>query len=84
MEQRELTNLLIERRKALNLTQAQVAKMSKKPITRQYYNFIENGERRPSVEVAKSLSIVLGISWLLFFEVESNEKLHKDTLEVTA
>lgn len=37
-------------------------------ITQQHYNFIENGKRRPSVEVAKRIASVLGFSWTRFFE----------------
>lgn len=37
-------------------------------ITQQHYNFIENGKRRPSVEVAKRIAAVLGFPWTRFFE----------------
>ena len=37
-------------------------------ITQQHYNFIENGKRRPSVEVAKRLAAVLDFEWTRFFE----------------
>ncbi len=37
-------------------------------VTQQYYNFIENGKRRPSVEVAKRIAAVLGFDWTRFFE----------------
>lgn len=37
-------------------------------ITQQFYNFIENGRRRPSVDVAKRIAAVLGFEWTRFFE----------------
>ena len=40
------------------MSQDEVAKDVK--VSRQYYNFIENGDRRPSPEVAKKIATVLG------------------------
>lgn len=37
-------------------------------ITQQYYNFIENGKRRPSVPVAKRIAAVLEFDWTRFFD----------------
>lgn len=37
-------------------------------IARGAYSNIENGERRPSVEVAKRIAAVLGFEWTRFFE----------------
>ena len=53
-------------RESLGISQENVA--SKCAVTRQYYNFIENGERRPSVETAKKIAAVLGFPWTRFFE----------------
>ena len=39
-------------------------------IARGAYSNIENGERRPSVEVAKRIGSVLGFPWTRFFESE--------------
>lgn len=39
-------------------------------ITQQMYCWIELGERRPSVEVAKKIAAVLGFDWVRFFEDE--------------
>lgn len=39
-------------------------------IARGAYSNIENGERRPSVEVAKRIGGVLGFPWTRFFESE--------------
>ena len=49
---------LTEMRIKENLSQIEVAK--KCAISRQYYNFIENGVRRPSPEVAKRIADLLG------------------------
>lgn len=50
------------------LSGAKVAGMS--GITQQHYSLIENGERRPSVAVAKRIAAVLGFEWTRFFEDE--------------
>lgn len=42
----------------LNLSQAKVASMAR--ITTQHYNYIENGSRRPSPQVAKRIAEALG------------------------
>ena len=47
-------------------TQEQVAKQAQ--MARGAYANIENGERRPSVRVAKRLAAVLGFEWTRFFE----------------
>lgn len=41
---------------------------TKSGISYQYYNFIENKRRRPSVEVAKRIAGVLGFEWTRFYE----------------
>ena len=43
-------------------------------ITSQMYNFIENGERRPSVETAKKIAAVLGFDWRLFYPDEPENR----------
>ena len=50
------------------LTQAEVA--GRAGVSRAYYTNIENGERRPSVDVAKKLGAALDIDWTLFYETE--------------
>ncbi|MED4922940.1 helix-turn-helix transcriptional regulator [Anoxybacillus geothermalis] len=77
MTKEQLRNTLIRAREAKQLTQEQVVSMSGANITRQYYSMIENGDRRPSVDVAKKIAPVLGVSWTIFFEIESNQKLRK-------
>ena len=37
-------------------------------ISRQYYNFIESGERNCPVDTAKKIAAVLGFEWIKFFE----------------
>ncbi|WP_080846122.1 helix-turn-helix transcriptional regulator [Cytobacillus gottheilii] len=49
-------------------TQQQVA--DSVDITRQYYGMIENGERTPSVSIAKKIAVELGFQWTVFFEEE--------------
>lgn len=48
------------------LTQESIAKEVK--ITRTYYTQIENGDRRPSVEVAKRIAVCLDFDWTIFFD----------------
>ena len=60
---------LAEMRIRENLSQIEVAQ--KCAISRQYYNFIENGVRRPSPEVAKRIADVLGFEseWYRLLEI---------------
>ena len=37
-------------------------------ISESYYCLIENGERKPSVEIAKKIANALGFDWTLFYE----------------
>lgn len=83
MTSQELQLFLISKREELQLTQQDVAEQTGYIITRQYYGMIENGERRPSVEVAKAIAKVLKIKWTIFFEINSNQKLHKKSREVS-
>lgn len=55
-------------RHKMALSQSEVA--SKVGITQQQYSFIENGNRAPSVETAKSIAAVLGFDWTLFYRDE--------------
>lgn len=50
------------------LSQEQVAEQV--GISQQFYSFIENGERTPSVETAQAIANVLGFPWTRFFEAE--------------
>lgn len=42
-------------------------------ITKQYYSYIENGERRPSPELAKKISDLFGFYWGKFYENSQEE-----------
>lgn len=77
MSNKQLRDILLTARQEKRLTQEDVVSLSKENITRQYYGMIENGERKPSVKIAKSISEVLSIDWTIFFEINGNEKLHK-------
>ena len=45
-------------------------------ISQQMYSHIENGKRRPSVEVAKRLGDALGFDWTRFF-TETSDNIAK-------
>lgn len=64
---------LEELRRLHEFTHEEVA--SRAEISRHYYTMIENGNRRPSVAVAKRIASVLGFDWTLFFEQKCNESL---------
>lgn len=64
---------LAEARKKKNLTHQNVADLA--GIKRQYYGMIENGERTPSVGIAKKIAEILDVEWTLFFDYESNKTL---------
>jgi putative transcriptional regulator len=68
---------LIRQREKNGLTQEQVAKESE--IERTYYNMIERGKRRPSVEVAKRIGNVLQFDWTVFFSTKCNKTTQKDS-----
>ena len=53
-------------RKKKNLTMREVGLMAN--ISESMYSLIENGKRRPSVDVAKRIAAVLNFDWTLFFE----------------
>lgn len=48
------------------LSQEQIAEQV--GISQQFYSFIENGDRTPSVETAQAIANVLGFNWTRFFE----------------
>lgn len=57
---------LIKLRKEKNATQEQIA--TECGISRQYYGFIEDGNRNVPVKTAKKIAEVLGFDWQRFFE----------------
>lgn len=70
MENREW---LKEKRIDKKMTHDEVAKAS--GIERAYYTMIEQGKRRPSVQVAKAIAITLNFDWVLFFDDKCNDSL---------
>lgn len=67
---------LKDRRAAVGLTQEEVAK--KTSIARTTYAAYEQGERDPSVTVAKKIGVVLEFHWTLFFENNVHESCNGD------
>ena len=67
-------------RLAKGLSQLDVAK--KVHITFQYYSYIENGERRPSPQVAKRIAVALGFPDTWYRLLEDNDQ--KDECEKRA
>ena len=59
---------LIEARRKKGFTQEQVA--TNCGISRQYYSFIESGDRNAPVKTAKKIAEILGFDWQKFFECE--------------
>ncbi|MBP1917219.1 DNA-binding XRE family transcriptional regulator [Lederbergia galactosidilyticus] len=72
MTKKELTITLMEARNKKKMSHQDVVEKINKSITRQYYGMIEKGDRRPSVDVAKSIAKVLDLNWTIFFEVNCN------------
>lgn len=64
-----MRNWLKNIREGAELSQDQVAKTA--DISQQHYSFIENGERRPSPEVAQKLASVLGFDWTRFYNPDA-------------
>lgn len=54
------------KRKRLGLAQTEIS--AAVGISRQYYNAIENGKRRPSPEKAKKIAEILDFDWRRFYE----------------
>jgi len=50
----------------VGMTHEEVAKSV--GVKRQYYSMIENGDRTPSVKVARKIGEVLNFNWTIFFE----------------
>lgn len=56
---------LIQMREAKGLTRTDIIK--KIGITQQAYNYIENNNRNPSVELAQKIADVLDFDWTMFY-----------------
>lgn len=76
MTERTWLTALRQKRK---FTQEQVAELAN--IKRPYYTMIENGTRRPSVEVAQKIASVLRFKWTLFFNQDSSVSLPRSSDE---
>lgn len=72
-------NWLKNIRKTEKLTQIEVAE--KVGVTRAYYTNIENGERRPSVDVAKRIGQALDLDWTRFYEADPDEEAEEERQE---
>ena len=59
---------LIKYRNQKGLTRLEVSKLT--DITQQMYYYIENGERRPSPDLAQKIAKVLNFDWTKFFKKE--------------
>lgn len=68
---------LINKRLERNLDQQDVAELI--GTTQQFYNYVENGKRRPSPEIAIKIGKVLNFDWKLFYEKKT--KANKFTKE---
>lgn len=69
---------LKEIRTIKGLTHEQVAIESQ--ISRSHYTHIEQGNKTPSVEVAKRIGKTLGFDWVIFFETESSYREQKQVI----
>lgn len=65
-----MSESLKEKRKAINLTQSDMAKLV--GCSEQYYNMIENEKRTPSVKTAKEIGRILNVEWVNFFKDKIN------------
>lgn len=63
---------LIQIREAKNLTRADMVERLK--ITQQAYNYIENNNRNPSVELAQKIAEVLDFDWTMFYPKKEREE----------
>lgn len=72
----EKRDWLIRMRKERNLDQQDVAELI--GTTQQFYNYVENGKRRPSPEIAIKIGKVLNFDWRLFYERKT--KVIKDEI----
>lgn len=63
---------LVDLRGEKSKSQREIAKEC--GISQNFYSWIELGERRPSVEVAKRIAEILGFDWTRFYETEISDK----------
>lgn len=68
----EKRDWLIKKRLERNLDQQDVAELI--GTTQQFYNYVENGKRRPSPEIAIKIGKVLDFEWTKFYEKKTKVK----------
>lgn len=61
-------NWLIKKREGKKLSQKDVADLI--GTTQQFYNYVENGKRRPSPTIAIKIGYILEFDWRLFYETK--------------
>lgn len=72
MERKWLKEARIQKK----FTHDQIA--NKACISRSFYTHIENGNKNPSVDVAKRLGQILSVDWTIFFTNECSLKEQKE------
>lgn len=72
----EKRDWLIKKRLERNLDQQDVAELI--GTTQQFYNYVENGKRRPSPEIAIKIGKVLDFEWTKFYEKKTKVKETQD------
>lgn len=63
---------LIKFRERKGLSQSKIAKEI--GVSQQMYNYIENGKRRPSPELAQKIAKVLKFDWTKFYEEQETKE----------
>lgn len=70
---------LINKRLERNLDQQDVAELI--GTTQQFYNYVENGKRRPSPEIAIKIGKVLDFEWTKFYEKKTKKNQEQEKEE---
>ena len=65
MTNKSFAKRLIRIRKEFSMSQKEVAEAA--GISQNYYSYIENGKRRPSVDTAQKIAKVLNFDWTRFY-----------------
>lgn len=73
-----MNNWLMKKRMEKGFTQKDLSQ--KVHVSREYISMLENGERKPSVNVAKKIAKELDFKWEIFFNQESNDTLINEPL----
>lgn len=73
-----MNNWLMEKRIEKGFTQKDLGE--KVNVSREYISMLENGERKPSVNVAKKIAKELDFKWEIFFNQDSNDVLINESL----